>query len=152
MPIWKELEQAVSLWLKTFSSDTLIFRGSYQAIYGFPFDGFRSDGMLTNGTSLVAIEVEAGQIHPDTNVGKYWLLHAEYKAYEKIVLFHIYTPYYNSYGWRKKLAAFYADKMGHEVPIEYIVLDYRSATDFEAVLSQVKATIGQTVVEMFGIT
>ena len=77
---WKTLEKNLGSWMQSLAtSDKLMFRNSNQAIVGFPFNGFRSDGMITNGKTLVAIEVEASQMHPDTNVGKYWLLQDEFK-------------------------------------------------------------------------
>jgi hypothetical protein len=140
MPDWKQLEGDLSVWLQSFSRPGVEFRGPYQAIPGFPYDGFRSDGLLTDGSVLVAIEVEAGQMHPDTNVGKYWLLGRHYE-YRKIVLFHVYTPDFNSYGWRKQLGEFYAEKMAAEVPIEYVLLDRRDATDYDATLSELRGRI-----------
>jgi hypothetical protein len=126
------------------------FRNRNQAIPGFPWDGFRSDGVLTNGRDLLAVEVEAGQMHPDTNVGKYWLLYTR-KTYANIVLIHVYTPAFNSYGWRKALGEFYAQKMASEVPLEYVLLDYRSATDYDTTLRQVRAEIEPRIKRMFGV-
>lgn len=103
MSVWKQLEHDLTQWLQACATDLIIYRNPNQAIAGFPSDGFRSDGMLTDGRTLIAIEVEAGQMHPDTNVGKYWLLHQAYRPYERIILFHIYTPDFNSYGWRLHL-------------------------------------------------
>jgi hypothetical protein len=111
MANWKQLEKDISKWLSTFASANIRFCNSHQAIAGFPSHGFRNDGMLANDRVLIAVEVEAGQMHPDTNVGKYWLLYAEYKQYQKIVLFHVYTPDFDSYDWRKKLGEFYARQM-----------------------------------------
>ena len=71
MSNWKNLEQDVGNWLKTLANSKVHFRNSNQAIPGFPFDGFRSDGLLTDDNILLAVEIEAGQMHPDTNVGKY---------------------------------------------------------------------------------
>lgn len=147
--MWTHLEKELVDWLKSFSSDKLQFRNSYQATVGFPADGFRSDGMLTDGETLLAVEVEAGQMHPDTNVGKYWLLHSKYKAFSKIVLLHIYTPKFNSYGRRKELGDFYASKMAGEVPIEYIQLDYREATDYQDVLDTVKQKLSELIASNF---
>ena len=142
MADWKRLEADIVGWLSGFASESVEFRNSFQAIIGFPSDGFRSDGMLTDGNILIAVEVEAGQTHPDTNTGKYWLLSAKHKAYEKIVLFHVYTPDFNSYGWRQRLGEFYVEKMRTEVPIDYILLDYRKTVkDYEAVLVEVKALV-----------
>ena len=106
MSNWKNLEQDVGNWLKTLANSKVHFRNSNQAIPGFPFDGFRSDGLLTDDNILLAVEIEAGQMHPDTNVGKYWLLHEQFKPYQKIILFHVYTPDFNSYGWRLNLGEF----------------------------------------------
>ena len=142
MPEWKTLEKDLGNWMQSLAtSDELMFRNCNQAIAGFPFDGFRSDGMITDGKTLVAIEVEAGQMHPDTNVGKYWLLYDEYKKYKKIILFHIYTPDYSSYGWRKELAEFYAGKMGAELQFEYILMDYRSSKDYNETIDIIKESI-----------
>lgn len=149
MTNWKQLERDICQWLATFASEGIEFRNSYQAIVGFPSGGFRSDGMLADDRILVAVEVEAGQTHPDTNTGKYWLLAAEHKPYEKIVLFHVYTPDFNSYGWRKKLAEFYVERMSSEVPIDYVLLDYRTATDYDTTLTEIKATIGARVKQEF---
>ncbi len=153
-PQWKQLERDLGNWLKSFATDRIQFRNSFQAIPGFPFDGFRSDGLLTNGDILLVVEIEAGQMHPDTNVGKYWLLYSEFKAYKKIILFHAYTPAFSSYGWRLRLGEFYVNKMRVEVPIEYIFLDYRSrdAEEYKAVLADIKAKVMDAIQREFGIT
>ena len=147
---WLKLEEDLTKWLRGYSSKQLIYKGPNQCIVGFPSNGFRSDGMLTDNNALLAIEVEATQTHPDTNVGKYWLLHKE-KKYNKIILFHIYTPKFNSYGWRKKLAEFYAKKMREEVPIEYIILDYRAAAEYSSTLESIKNVISTKLHETFGL-
>jgi hypothetical protein len=144
LPDWKQLEGDLSTWLKGFARPGLDFKGSHQAIPGFPSDGFRSDGLLTDGRTLIAMEVEASQMHPDTNVGKYWLL-TEHYLYEKLILFHVYTPDFNSYPWRKALGEFYVRKMQKEVPLEYIQLDHRESTDYKATLTQVRSAIEQRV-------
>jgi hypothetical protein len=133
MSDWFQLEQDLGNWLSTYGEGKLTYKNSYQAIFGFPSDGFRSDGMLTNGKVLIALEIEAGQMHPDTNVGKYWLLQSQDQAYEKIILFHVFTPRFDSYGWRKKLGEFYAKKMGAEIPFEYVLVDKRESVDYELV-------------------
>ncbi len=46
------------------------------------------------GKILVAIEVEAGHLHPDAIVGEYWSLSDGYREYGKIALFHVYAPDY----------------------------------------------------------
>lgn len=136
MANWKQLERDLSSWIKAHALPPLEYRGSFQAIPGFPSDGFKSDGLLTDGRVLLALEVEAGQNHPDTNVGKYWLL-SRYHTYERIVLFHVYTPDFNSYGWRKTLGEFYEDKMKSEVLIDYIQLDIREAIDYDSTFSNI---------------
>lgn len=97
--------------------------------------------MLTDGQSLLAVEVEAGQTHPDTNTGKYWLLGSQYQQYNKIILIHAYTPDFNSYGWRKELAEFYISKMSDQIPMCYILKDYRQWNDLESVIVDLKETI-----------
>ena len=153
MPNWKNLEKSISDWLKNLNPGRLQFRNAYQAIVGFPFDGFRSDGMLSDDSFLLAIEVEAGQTHPDTNTSKYWLLNDRYKPYSRNVLFHIFTPDFNSYGRRKELAEFIVDKMKSEVSLEYIQLDYRhyKLADYDFVLSDVKNKITEKTKELFGV-
>lgn len=135
--IWTQLEKDILERLESISIEQgLAFRNSYQAIIGFPSDGFRSDGMVIIGDILIAIEVEAGQMHPDTNVGKYWFLQKKYKEYDKIFLFHIFTPTYNSYNWRKELANFYAEKMKDDIPFEYNLIDERNNEDYTDVLER----------------
>lgn len=152
---WKKLEDDLNKWLKTFAQRYgLTYRNPYQSVEGFPYDGFKSDGMLTDGRSLLVIEIEATQAHPDTNVAKYWLLQSRYKKFEKIVLLHIYTPKFDSYGWRKELARFCAEKMSNEgVPIEYIVLDCREKkpNEYVAVLGDVKRRIEEKAREVFNL-
>lgn len=153
MPEWKTLEKDLSRWMQSLAtSDELMFRNCNQAIAGFPFDGFRSDGMITDGKTLVAIEVEAGQMHPDTNVGKYWLLYDEYKKYKKIILFHIYTPDYSSYGWRKELAEFYAEKMKAEIPIDYVLMDFRGSENYSTTINIIKSKIRERIRLEFNMT
>jgi hypothetical protein len=66
-------------------------------------------------------------------------------------LFHIYTPDFKRYESRKELGEFYAQKMKAEVPIEYIPLDRRDATDYSATLAEVKSQIRAKIREKFGI-
>jgi len=147
---WTQMERDLCGWLSTFSSETIEFRNSYQAIIGFPSDGFRSDGMLTDGETIIAVEVEAGQTHPDTNTGKYWLLYERQKCYRRIILFHIYTPRFDSYGWRKELAEFYVEQMKSTVPVDYILLDFRNASDYRRVLTDTQRVIRERVDKEFG--
>ena len=138
---WSNFEAEIVTWLKNNYSSRFQFKNSYQCIVGFPSDGFRSDGMLTDGKTLLAIEIEARQTHPDTNTGKYWLLHKKYRKYQKIILFHVFTPLFDSYGRRKELAEFYVVEMEKEVPIEYIPKDFRKNTDYNGALSELKDAI-----------
>ena len=101
--------------------------------------------MLTDGKTLLAVEIEARQTHPDTNTGKYWLLHKKYKQYQKIILFHVFTPAFNSYGWRKELAEFYVAEMRREIPIEYILKDFRQHIDYNATLGELKDAIQRKI-------
>lgn len=153
MPSWAQLEQDIGNWLGAFANDSILFRNSFQAIPGFPYDGFRSDGLLATDDTLIAIEIEASQEHPDTNVGKYWLLYDEFKKYKKIILFHIYTPAFNSYGWRLRLGKFYAEKMESVMPLEYIFLDYRSRQlhEYADVLAEIKEKVLDIIQREFGI-
>jgi len=127
---WLKFESLVANWMGSYQTPDLIFKSGRQAIPGFPSSGFRADGLLTNNKVLLALEVEVRQTHPDTNVGKYWLL-SQHHQYEKVVLLHVYTPAYNSYGWRKTLGEFYAKKMESDIAFEYIVIDLRKETSIE---------------------
>ena len=149
---WTRLEQDLGDWLSSYEGDKLQYRNSHQAIIGYPSDGFRSDGMLTDGKVLIAVEIEAGQMHPDTNVGKYWLLQTENVPYEKIILVHVYTPRFDSYGWRKKLGEFYAKKMEVEIPFEYVALDKRDSKDYELVFNEVKQVLKDRIEKEFTLT
>jgi hypothetical protein len=146
---WLKFETSLATWMRQFKRPSLEFKSGRQAIPGFPSDGFRADGLLTNGKVLLALEVEVKQTHPDTNVGKYWLL-SEYQQYEKVILFHVYTPAYNSYGWRKTLGEFYASKMGAEIPFEYHLLDVRDAINTECAFNDVTNTLGTRIKIEFG--
>ncbi len=148
MSTWKQLEGDLCTWLRGLARPGLEYRGPNQAIPGFPYDGFRSDGLLTDGRTLLALEVEAGQMHPDTNVGKYWLLHDRH-PYERIVLFHVYTPDFNSYGWRLTLGEFYARKMEGNVPLDYVLVDRREAQDYDDTLAEVRRLVLERVEREF---
>ena len=141
---WKNMEGEIAQWLKSFIREGLEYRGPNQAIPGFPSHGFRSDGLLTDGSVLLAVEIEAGQMHPDTNVGKYWYLQT-LNPYRKICLFHVYTPDFNSYEWRKSLGEFYIQQMGSAVPIEYVQIDLRHAVDYAAAVQLVKTEVGKRI-------
>ena len=67
---WLDFESSLAGWMAKFANDKLAFKNGNQAIPGFPSNGFRADGLLTDGETLLAIEVEVAQTHPDTNVGK----------------------------------------------------------------------------------
>jgi len=146
MKKWIEFEKEICNWLQGYEKNPRIeFRNSYQSIIGFPSQGPRSDGMLKIGDVLIAVEIEAGQTHPDTNIGKYWLLQCEYKYYEKIILFHIYTPRFNSYGWRKTLGEFYFTKMKDDIPINYQLIDIKKESDFDKAVENVKKLIRKEI-------
>ncbi|MDR2710328.1 MAG: hypothetical protein LBB65_03170 [Burkholderiales bacterium] len=137
---WASFERNVATWVKSRVRPGIEFRNGYQAIPGFPSNRFRADALLTDGRSLLAVEVELKQANPDTNVGKYWLL-SRYRQYDSVVLFHIFTPAYNSYPWRLDLGRFYAEKMQQELPFEYILMDHRKADNPEATLRQIQVAI-----------
>ena len=146
---WFTLETDIVNWLREKYSTRLQFRNSHESIVGFPPRSFKSDGMLTDGETLLAIEIESRQKHPDTNVGKYWLLHKDYRQYQKIVLFHVFTPLFDSYGWRKKLAEFYAVQMKGVVPIEYILKVFEKGFPCNVALAELKDLITVKVEEIF---
>jgi len=141
---WLTFERQLATWMKQFERPGLRYSAGYQCIPGFPSDGFRADGALTDGQTLVALEVEVRQNHPDTNVGKYWFLF-EHHAYKRVVLFHLFTPAYNSYGWHLKLGQFYARKMMVELPFEYVLLDHREATDIPLTFESASSLIGARI-------
>jgi hypothetical protein len=146
---WLQFETRVSDWTQSSFAARLTCKHGRQAIPGYPSNGFRADALVTDGRVLIAIEIEVKQHHPDTNVGKYWLL-AKHRQYERVILFHIYTPGYNSYPWRKTLAEFYAAKMVEELPFEYVLIDLRRKdTDIEAAFSQVTELITEHVQREF---
>ena len=147
---WTPLETKVGEWLSTTKASKLQYRNSHQAIPGFPTDGFRSDGLLTDETSLLAVEIEVSQSHPDTNVGKYWLLYDRHQKYKRIILIHVDTPGFDSYGHRKNLGAFYNEKMKVEVPIEYRQLGIPRNQDFDSAFEDVKAAVARAAEELFG--
>ena len=141
---WLKFESSLSTWMSAFKTPSLTFKSGRQAIPGFPSSGFRADELLTNGNVLIALNVEVKQTHPDTNVGKYWLL-SEYQKYEKVILFHVYTPAYNSYGWRKSLGEFYASKMVASLPFEYNVLDLRNAINTDIAFELVTTKVAERI-------
>jgi hypothetical protein len=146
---WLAFESELAKRVRDVGGPALTFSAGWQRIPGYPVDGFRADAALTDGRSLLAIEVEVRKSHPDTNVGKYWLL-SEYKQYEKVALVHVYTPAYNSYGWRKALGEFYARRMAAEGRFEYILLDERGAADVAGALERVMVRVQRAVFDMFG--
>ena len=141
---WLSFEAQIAGWMKEFARSGLRFSAGRQCIPGFPSDGFRADGALTDGQTLLALEVEVRQNHPDTNVGKYWYLF-EHHAYKRVVLFHLFTPAFNSYGWHLKLGQFYADKMMAELPFEYVLMDHRRATDIAQTFESATSLIGARI-------
>lgn len=145
---WGRFEHDLAQWVRSFARPGLEFCAGRTRIPGFPTTGFRSDALLTDGRSLLAIEVEVRQTHPDTNVGKYWLL-ARHRSYESVVLFHVYTPAFDSYGWRMKLGQFYAERMEMELPFKYVLLDVRDRQDVGATLNEVQAKIQPRINAMF---
>jgi len=111
--------------------------------------GFKSDGLITDGKILISLEVERSQPHPDTNVGKYWYVYEKCGKYDKIVLIHVFIPTSKSHRWREALGEFYANKMvEYGIPLEYVRVDYRekhinSETALNEVIEMVKKYINQ---------
>ena len=148
---WGDLATKLNEWLKGFAEQHgLMHRNQHQAIPGFPHNGFKSDGLVTDtdGRRIIAVEIEYGQTHPDTNVGKYWLLY-EKRRYEKLVLIHVFLHYRRRH--RRDLAKFYVEKMINSgVPIEYIVLDDICYENIDDVLSKIKSKIREEYENIFG--
>ena len=82
-------------------------------------------------------------------MGKYWFLNDRYKQYEKTILYHVFTPDFDSYGWRMELAKFYADKMKLEFNLEYNLMDYREAEDYDAIFKEIKVKINNKIKREF---
>ena len=107
--------------------------------------------MLTDGKSLFAVEVESGQMHLDTNVGKYWFLASQYQAYSAICLIQIFTPLFSSYEWRMRLGRFYARQMKESgLPLEYVVLDERRSDSVTGSFSRARQIIEEHAKVLFG--
>ncbi len=142
------MERALADWLKDRAGSDLRFGAGFTAIPGFKSDGFRADGILTDGRSLLGLEIECRQNHPDTNVGKFWLLQ-ETRPYERMILIHLFTPAYDSYGSRLELCRFYAGKMKATFNFTYIMLDRRDATSFDVVFDEVVALLDEQCRSLF---
>lgn len=145
LPNRRDLEADLDKWLEDFAQHHgLTYR---KALPGS--SGFKSDGLITDGRKIVAIEIEESQTHPDTNVGKYWLLHEEY-GYERAVLIHVFLS--ERHPSRERLAKFYAEKMRCSgVPFEYVVLDYRNRSiSYEGALKEIKGKIQEYYYKVFG--
>jgi hypothetical protein len=154
MAFWKKLEDDLSKELSGLGGGTLAYRGPHQSIIEFDYSGFHSDGCLSDCDHLLAVEVEAGQPHADTNTAKYWFVAQRSHHFKRIVLLHIYTPDFKSYGSRKDLADFLAEKIKTEIDFDQIDLDYRDkmANDYEFVLKDAKERIGVEFRKLFGGT
>lgn len=50
-----------------------------------------------------------------------------------------------------ELGRFYASKMALEMPFEYVLLDRRSASDYETTLREVKSLVEAAVISGFDI-
>jgi len=128
--------------------------GRCEVLQKFPIGEFRSDGMLVTDEIIIAVEVEAGQRHPDTNVGKYWYwLVNESEPHRKIVLFHVYAPGFRPNESRKELGRFYAKQMqDNKVPIEYLFRDYtkREPEGYSTILGELKAEVRAKIEQEFG--
>src|SRR5689334_5167870 len=145
---WTALEQALGEVLCEIASPAATFCGPYTEIPGIPESGFKSDGLLATDKRLLAVEVECKQSHPDSNVSKYWMLHARHRAYERIEVVHVFTPAYTSYPWRMKLAAFIGEQCAARIPLRYWQLDLRAATDYAESLATVRTLLVERAIEL----
>lgn len=149
--LWSRFERDLAEWLRGYARQGLRFCAGRTTIPGFPAKGFHADALLTDSRRLLAVEVEIRQSHPETNVGKYWLLSGHCR-YESIILFHIYTPTLDSCGRGMELGRRYAEKLAEELPFHYVVLDRRSARDPRATLEEVQSLIAQRIEREFRAT
>lgn len=152
MAFWKKLEDDLSEELRKLTEEELWYRNPYQSIIEDDQGGFRSDGCISNGEYLLAVEVEAGQPHLDTNTAEYWFIQARRHQFHKIVMLHIYTPDFNSYGSRKELADFLAEQMSGEFDFKQHVIDYRkkSENDYPTILEETKDRVRFEFRKLFG--
>lgn len=151
---WSSLESSLTTLLCDYANERYLnYRGPKQSILTVDKDGascthcgLRSDGLLVDKEKLFALEVEAGQTHPDTNVGKYWQIQEKH-PFQQIILFHVYTPMINSYGGRMALADFYAEKMSNDFNFIYIKQDRRNhdLSEYDAVLNEIWGDICSTL-------
>ena len=67
-------------------------------------------------------------------------------------MLHIYTQDFNSYGSRKELADFLAEKMSGEFDFKQLVIDYRkkSEYDYSTVLEETKDRVKLEFRKLFG--
>jgi len=103
MHTWSQLEKDLVVWLRNESAACgLTSRGSCDALIGCPCDGFQIDGMVTSDErpTLVALEIEAMQTHPNTSVAEYWQLASEFLKWDKTAVAEDYWKEYKPF-WAK---------------------------------------------------
>lgn len=81
-----------------------------------------SDLCIPARRSKVFIEIEEGQLHPDTNVTKYWYWLEQERIKDKIFLIHVFGSkfYDDSYRSRTQLCGFVAKKISKSFNFKYI--------------------------------
>ncbi len=141
----QKLEEDIQKGLQKLVRPGREYRNPYQAIFKLDArKGFRSDGMLACGDILIAIEIETGQRHPDTNVTKYWyLLHK--KIYRKIFLFHYYTHYPKPNPSRKELADYLTNKLRQKGKFEIEGREIGNSENHSKVLREIMFKVRKTV-------
>ena len=69
-------------------------------------------GIKKKNGEIIAVEIEIGQTHPDTNVSKYWRMKYRFTKGKKLTLIQVFGPRYeNDYQSRTDLAEFIAKRM-----------------------------------------
>jgi len=132
---WANLERDVTKWLSSFVSDDIMYKK------GIGYLRFMSDGILIKNNRLLAVEIECGQTHPDTNVLKYWRLQSnDPPKYKKLVLLHFFTPGYR-YPGRKELAMFLSKNIPSRAKITYLQKDFPINAEYKHTLREVKSII-----------
>ena len=141
----KRLEEDIQKGLQKLVRPGREYRNPHQAIFKLdPRRGFRSDGMLACGDVLIAIEIETGQRHPDTNVSKYWFL-LQKKIYKKIFLFHYYTHYLKANPSRVELADYLTKQFKEKDKFEIVGRKIDNSENYSKVLREIISKIKETV-------
>ncbi len=69
---------------------------------------------------VIAIEIEDGQPHPDTNVTKYWYMKVNFSKRKHLTIIQIFSPRYKKdYQSRVELCRFVAKRMKQDYPTTF---------------------------------